>query len=202
MFRSLFTELSQAGSGFPGRGARRAMARAAGLAAITVLMLGTLSGTAQAQSVFTDLTQSFYMTNIYWQGGGDAEVNTKSGRFTDVFVTTENFEIHTGGVGASIVVKYEIHEGYPDYTVLRRYETIFLSAPLGYRIVNAGFNKFPVNWSQRYFGRDHDWHDESAAVDQTYLRQLSVKFDGSGRDDQGNAAISGVISIPVELVRN
>jgi hypothetical protein len=202
MFRSLFTELSQAGSGFPGRGARRAMARAAGLAAITVLMLGTLSGTAQAQSVFTDLTQSFYTTNIYWQGGGDAEVNTKSGRFTDVFVQTGYPEIHTGGVAASIVVMYEIHEGYSDYTVLRRYETVYVSPPPGYRIASIGINKGPVNWSNRYFGRDHDWHDESAAMALTYLQSLSVKFDGSGRDDQGNAAMSGVISIPVELVRN
>jgi hypothetical protein len=202
MFRSLFTVNSHAGSGFPGRGARRAMARAAGLAAITVLMLGTLSGTAQAQSVFTDLTQSFYTTNIYWQGGGDAEVNTKSGRFTDVFVTTENFEIHTGGVAVSTVLKYEIHEGYPDYTVLRRYETVFLFAPPGYHIVNAGFNKSPVNWSKRYFGQDHNWHNESAEVAYSYLRSLEVKFDGSGRDDKGNAAMSGVIAIPVELVRN
>src|SRR5262249_24450408 len=104
MYRSLFSELSHAGSGFLGRGARGAMARAAGLAAITVLMLGTLSGTASAQSVFTDLTQSFYTTNIYCGGGGDAEVNTKSGRFTDVIVQTDYPEIHTGGVAASIVV--------------------------------------------------------------------------------------------------
>ena len=202
MFRSLFIVNSHAGSGFPGRGARRAMARAASLAAITVLMLGTLSGTAQAQSVFTDLTQSFYTTNIYWQGGGDAEVNTKSGRFTDVIVQTDYPEIHTGGVAASIVVMYEIHEGYPNYTVLRRYETVYLFPPPGYHIVNAGFNKSPVNWSKRYFGQDHNWHNESAEVAYTYLRSLSVKFDGSGRDDQGNAAMSGEIALPVELVRN
>jgi hypothetical protein len=143
MLRSLFSKISPARSGFAGRGrgGRRAMARAASLAAITMLALGTLSGTAQAQSVFTDLTQSFYTTNIYWVGGGDAEVNTKSGRFTDVIVTTDYPEIHTGGVAASIVVMYEIHEGYPNYTVLRRYETVYLFPPPGYHIVNAGFNK-------------------------------------------------------------
>jgi hypothetical protein len=202
MFRTLFTVNSHAGSGCPGRGARRAMARAATLAAITVLALGTLSGTAQAQSVFTDLTQSFYTTNIYWQGGGDAEVNTKSGRFTDVIVQTDYPEIHTGGVAASIVVTYEIHEGAPNYTVLRRYETVYLFPPPGYHIVNAGFNKSPVNWSKRYFGQDHNWHNESAEVAYTYLRSLSVKFDGSGRDDQGNAAMEGLIALPVELVSN
>jgi hypothetical protein len=58
MFRLRFTEISHAGSGCPGRGARRAMARAASLAAITVLTLGTLSGPAGAQVVRDHRTHS------------------------------------------------------------------------------------------------------------------------------------------------
>ena len=48
MFHSLFT---QAGVCFSGATARRFVARAASLAALTALMLGTLSGTAMAQVV-------------------------------------------------------------------------------------------------------------------------------------------------------
>src|SRR5688500_3659249 len=52
MLRSLFSRITHSGSGFPGRAARRAVTRAAGLAAITVLMLGTLPGAARAQGIF------------------------------------------------------------------------------------------------------------------------------------------------------
>src|ERR1043166_6152657 len=50
MFRSRFTLFTHTGSGFPGWGARRAGTRAASLAASTLLMLGTLSSAAVAQS--------------------------------------------------------------------------------------------------------------------------------------------------------
>jgi hypothetical protein len=50
MFRSRFTNFTHAGSGFPGGAARRSLTQAASLAAITVLMLGTLSGPAVAQA--------------------------------------------------------------------------------------------------------------------------------------------------------
>jgi hypothetical protein len=56
MFRSLFTHI---GCCFPGRAARRAVTRAASLAAITVLMLGTLSGPAVAQATNTPLRAFF-----------------------------------------------------------------------------------------------------------------------------------------------
>jgi hypothetical protein len=58
MFRSRFTNFTHAGSGFPGRAARRSWTQAASLAAITVLMLGTLSGPAVAQVVRDHRTHS------------------------------------------------------------------------------------------------------------------------------------------------
>jgi hypothetical protein len=57
MFRSRFTNFTYAGSGFPG-GAARSWTQAASLAAITVLMLGTLSGPATAQIVRDHRTHS------------------------------------------------------------------------------------------------------------------------------------------------
>jgi len=59
MLRSVFTNFTHAGSGFPGGAARRAVTRAASLAAITVLMLGTLSGKAVAQATDTPLRAYF-----------------------------------------------------------------------------------------------------------------------------------------------
>jgi hypothetical protein len=50
MFRSPLTNFTYAGSGFPGRAARRSLTQATGLAAITVLMLGTLPSAAMAQA--------------------------------------------------------------------------------------------------------------------------------------------------------
>src|SRR5262249_51124213 len=88
IFRSLFTQFIQAGSGFPGRGARRVVARAASLAAITLPALGALSGTAQAQSVFTDLRLRHVMPTVPWVGGSDANIDISSDRFTDVYVQT------------------------------------------------------------------------------------------------------------------
>jgi hypothetical protein len=58
MFRSRFTNFTYAGSGFPGGAARRSLTRAASLAAITVLMLGTVSGPAVAQIVRDHRTHS------------------------------------------------------------------------------------------------------------------------------------------------
>jgi hypothetical protein len=59
MSRSMFTGFTHAGSGLPGRAARRAVTRAASLAAITLLMLGTLSGPAVAQATNTPLRAFF-----------------------------------------------------------------------------------------------------------------------------------------------
>jgi hypothetical protein len=55
MFRILFPNLAHAGFRFPGGAARRSMTRAASLAAISVLMLGTLSGAAVAQGILDGL---------------------------------------------------------------------------------------------------------------------------------------------------
>jgi hypothetical protein len=203
MFRSLFTNFTHAGSGFPGRRARRAMARAASLAAITLVALGTLSGTARAESVFTDLTY-YYDTqgrgNVPWVGGGDAEVNTKTGRFTDVFVRTGYPYINPGGDSLDLEVEYEVAEVASNYTVLRKVDVVRFYVANGWKIARVLPNKVPVYWGRRYPSQDHTWHDETQAG--TYFAYFSTKFDGPGRDDQGNAGLVAQIEIPVELVRN
>jgi hypothetical protein len=200
MLHSLFAQFRPAGSGFPGRAARRAMARAASLAAVTLVALGTLSGTAQAQSVFADLRVNDFMTTVPWVGGGDADVYTKSGRYTDVLVQTGQPYVYPGGLSGYIAVSYEVREGASNYTMLRRTDIVPFYAPPGYRIVNIGINRRPAYLSQRFYDEDHIWHDMSSATVGTYLQRLSIKFDGSGRDDQGNAALAAEIWIGVELV--
>jgi len=204
MFHSLFAQCMPAGSGFPGRPARRAMARAATLAAITVLALGTLSGTAQAQSVFTDLPTDLVMSTVPWVGGGDADVYTKSGRATDVSVGAGLAYVYPDGLSGYFGVTYSVEEVASDYTRLQRQDLVRFYAPAGYRIVRVlnPYSNDPGGFFRRYFGEDHNAHDESAAVAGTYFRSLVVRFDGPGRDDQGNAAMVARFAIPVELVRN
>jgi hypothetical protein len=202
MFRSLFTNFTYAGSGCPGRGARRAMARAATLAAITLLALGTLSGTAQAQSVFNaNLRLKHIMPTVPWVGGGDADVYTKSGRYTDVSVQTGVPYVYPDGLSGYIPVLYEIKEVSPDYTVLQKVDIVRFYPPTGYRIVNTAINRVPANFYRRYSGEDHFWHNATAAVQGTYLESLVFQFDGSGRDDQGNAQLYAEICIGVELAK-
>jgi hypothetical protein len=205
MFRSLFTNFTHAGSGFPGRGrgGRRAMARAASLAAITLVALGTLSSTAQAESVITNLTY-YYDTqgrgNVPWVGGGDADVYSKVGRYTVVAVRTGYPYINPGGGSLDLQVEYEVQEGASNYTVLRKSDVVRFYVANGWTIARVLPDKGPVYWSRTYFGEDHFWHDESAPG--SYFAYFSTRFDGSGRDDRGNAGLVAQIEIPVELVRN
>jgi hypothetical protein len=204
MFRSLFTELSQAGSGFPGRGARRAAARAATLAVLTMLALGALSGTARAESVFTDLRLNHVMQSVPWVGGGDADITFESDRFTDVSVQTGSPYVYPDGLSGYIPVLYEIKEVASNYavlTVLRRVDIVRFYPPPGYRIVSTGINRVPAYFYHRYSSQDIFWHTESAAVEGTYLQSLYIRFNGWGRDDQGNATLEAEIWIGVELAK-
>jgi hypothetical protein len=204
MFRSLFTQFTPAGSGFPGQAARRAMARAASLAAITLLALGTLPGTALAQSVYTDLPTDIVMSTVPWVGGGDADVTTKSGRATDVSVGAGLASVSPDGLSGYFAVTYQVKEVAPNFTELVGSRLVWFYAPPGYRIVRVlnPYSNDPGAFGRRYFGQDHNAHDESAAVAGTYFRSLVVRFDGPGRDDQGNAAMVARFAIPVELVSN
>jgi hypothetical protein len=176
------------------------MVRAAGLVSSTLLALGTLSGTAQAQSIFYDLRVNHYIGSVPHVSGGDADVYTKSGRYTDVWVQAGQPYVYSGGLSGYIPLMYEVREGASNYTLLRRTAYVPFQAPHGYRIVSLGTNRSPANFRRRYWGEDHDWHNESAAVVGTYLQRLWTKFDGPGRDDQGNAAMIAEIWIGVELV--
>jgi hypothetical protein len=198
MLRSLFT---YAGSGFLGRAARRAAARAATLAAITVLALGTLSGTAEAQPIYTDLTTDLYMQSVPWVGGGDADVYTKSGRYTNVFLSAGLAAVSPDGLSAYFSVTYAVQELAPNHTRLQRSDLVSVYAPPGYRIVRVlnTYSGDPGGFFGSYYGQDHNAHDESAAVAGTYFRSLVVRFDGPGRDDQGNAAMVARLAVPVEL---
>jgi hypothetical protein len=177
------------------------MARVASLAAVTVLGLGTLSGTAAAQEIRHELLTHYYSTGaVPHVSGGDADVYSKTGRFTDVAVYTHGPHIVPGGGSLNIGVEYVVQEGRSNYTRLRKLEWVTLYAPQGWRIASVLPTRSPVYWSRRYYGEDHFWHDELQAG--THFAYFSTRFDGSGRDDRGNAGLVAQIEIPVELVRN
>jgi hypothetical protein len=197
MFRLLFTDIALRAVDCPGRAVRRAVARAASLAAVTLLSLGTLSGTAQAQ--YTYYLRVPCSIRPEYRSGGDADVTSKSGRYTDVVVRTSEPQLLDPFEGR-IFVTYEVTEVAPNHTVLRRTEVVPFYAPPGCKMRSAGYNRPPVNFGRRYRGEDHEWHDESAAVAGTYMEYLEFKFDGPGRDDLGNAAMFATLVIPVEVV--
>lgn len=145
------------------------------------------------------IRQEIKFTDVPRKGGGDADVNSKKGRQTDVSVKTSNLVNH--GNHLTIDVTYTIRERAKNYTHLERSETVTLPAPSGSCIVTFGTNKINANYYNPFFGEDHNWYNISNAknINNSYFEALSIRFDGKGNDDTGNAQLDGTIAIPVKL---
>ncbi|MBC6430247.1 hypothetical protein FM036_05110 [Nostoc sp. HG1] len=133
-------------------------------------------------------------------GGGDPDVNSKSGRQTFVSVTTSNLINY--GRHLTIDVTYDIKEARKDYTHLRKSEAFRIPAPFGYCISEYGFNKTHTNYNGTFVGQNHNFNNISQEenVRDSFFESLNIRFDGKGDDHQGNAQLTGTISIPVTLV--
>jgi hypothetical protein len=183
------------------------VARAAGLAAITVLMLGTLSRPAAAQQTrYTDLWPIppgyVYMDTVPYVSGGDADLEAVPGSYTDVSVQTGSPYVYPGGLEGYIAVLFEVREGKGDHTVLRRVEIVRFKAPPGWRIGSVLATRWPLNFTRRYYGSEYGVvHRYSEELVGTYCTFLQFQTDQRDRDDQGNTWMAASISIPVELVR-
>ena len=116
-----------------------------------------------------------------------------------VSVKTSNLVNH--GNHLTIDVTYTIRERAKNYTHLERSETVTLPAPSGSCIVTFGTNKIDANYYNPFFGEDHNWYNISNAknINNSYFDVLSIRFDGKGNDDTGNAQLDGTIAIPVKL---
>lgn len=145
----------------------------------------------------SELVRVIDVGRVPWVAGDDPDVNTKSGRWTDIEVSTSNLRVFGDHVTIDLI--YRVFEVSRDNTTLQHLESVTIFAPAGFRVSRVGEGRSHTTFRRTYGGRDHDWHDETAAVEGTYLRQLSFKFDGVGRDDQGNAQMRCIIAIPVEL---
>jgi hypothetical protein len=164
-----------------------------------VLAVG-MTAQARAACEENELTMEMHFDAVSSVGPGDAEVNSQNGRTTSVAVRTASLVNH--GSYLTITVTYEVTEGRPDFTHLRETKNFTIQAPQGCRITKFGSGRVHENFSKNFAGKDHNWHDIREAVHPsgTYFSELKVKFDDVGRDDTGNAQLTGTLAIPVELV--
>ena len=134
-------------------------------------------------------------------GGGDADVYAKSGRSTHVSVVTLNPTVHSNRTTVGITTVYEVREGRSNYTHLRGETTVSVQAETGLRILQIGPGGRNANFNESFGGEDHDWHDISSrpGISGSYLKNLSIRFDGKGDDDRGNAQLRGIVEVPVTV---
>ena len=70
----------------------------------------------------------------------------------------------------------------------------------GCEIVDWGRGGRNADYSATFRGEDHRWHEVAEhEIRGTFFSRLSLRFDGWGRDDSGNAQLEGVLEIPVLL---
>ena len=96
---------------------------------------------------------NFQINEVPSIGPGDADVDTHTGRKTEVRVTTGPINIQGGGSFAQFTLVYRIHEVSPDYTTLEWRDNVILPAPFG-RIVAAGQGTQPVNYDHIFVGAE------------------------------------------------
>ncbi len=133
--------------------------------------------------------------------GGDADVNTKNGRTTFVRVNSTAPRVPSNRNSIYLTVTYEVIETHKDYTHLRGETTVEIQADSGMRITQIGPGGADIHYSGTFRREDHRWHDitNEPGVAGSYAKQLTMRFDGKGDDDDGNAQLSGQLEIPVTV---
>ena len=180
--------------------------RLTALARENTLSLGKFRKVAATETVDTALiVPAFNVAHVSSIGEGDADVFTQSGRHTTVTVRTEGLSIYADAKAIQFSLLYRVEEGHEDYTTLESRSQVIIPVPdETYSIVRIRADKLPTNYSGVFYGKDHEWHDisDQPGVTNTYLNWLAVKFDGKGRDDNGNAQLRASIVVPVTLQKD
>lgn len=134
-------------------------------------------------------------------GGGDADVFSKSGRSTHVYVRAYTPVPIRGNTAIQCLVEYEVREGRSNFTQLLGRTTATLELEDGMRIrkVTGGFQ--PANYYERITGEQHRQFDISdrPGIAGSYLQSCRIRIDGKGDDDEGNASLEGVLVIPLQV---
>jgi hypothetical protein len=137
---------------------------------------------------------------LNWEGGGDPDVTTKSGRTTRVSLEVGNIRPSDDWRSVLVDVDYSVREMASNFTFLRWQSTASLPIPEDARRENVhvvDVRAFTHSWHVR--GKVHDWLslDNVATVEGTPIeRGGQYRIDGPG-DDERNAGIRLELSVPV-----
>jgi hypothetical protein len=138
--------------------------------------------------------KSVEMTSI---GPGDADVTTKSGRYTSVLVDIRPPHFEESKHQLKTHVLYRISEEHHDWTTLEMDRDVIIPVPANWRNVQlpeiTAFHLETV-----ISGRNHKWNDLWLNSSDNFIIKLSAKIDGKGDDNDGNAGIEISFNIPVE----
>jgi hypothetical protein len=132
---------------------------------------------------------------VPWTGVGDRDVTTRDGRSTNVKVQVSELRVQPGNYITAHVV-YQIDESNYDYTQLRWDNYVWIPIDPTWTVnqilsteVNGTATFWNKNWNTNPFPGNYNTN--------TCVESAVVKFDGSGRDDQGNA--NAVINLHLRL---
>lgn len=134
-------------------------------------------------------------------GGGDADVFTKSGRTTHVYVRAFTPVPVRSGTAVQCLVEYAVEEGRSNNTQLLGRTVVTLDLQNGMRLhkIGGGFN--PANFYERMPGQQHGVIDitNRPGIAGSYLQSCRIRIDGKGDDDSGNAYLEGSLILPLRV---
>ena len=131
-------------------------------------------------------------------GGGDADVFTKSGRYTNVSVKIEKPSIEKYGATSNCIktnLVYDIKEGRHNHTHLQMVRNIIVPLPSDITDIKIpGAKEYRFQGSIR--GQNHKWNSMDIHT-VNWIQDMKIKIDGKGDDDEGNAGIDINFAIPI-----
>lgn len=132
-------------------------------------------------------------------GPGDEDVNTQSGRSTTVTVKSSAPRPAYGSTEVVVTLEYKVREGRKDNTTLYAKEVVTIQLENGARFVEFGGGYTDADYKEVIGGEQHDWFDitNRSGIRGSVLQWCNIKIDGKGDDDNGNAQLSGHLSIPL-----
>ena len=152
-----------------------------------------------AKQVFYYAQADIHIDRVDSIGPGDADINTQSGRSTNIRVYTHTPTPTRGATSIEFTLEYWLREGRRDHTTLSAKRSIRIQLPWGYRWHSFGAGYVDARLNETIDGKQHGWIDISdyPALAGTALDSCQIKTDGKGDDDRGNARLMAHVMVPL-----
>ena len=131
-------------------------------------------------------------------GPGDADVFTKKGRTTNVSFKANNIRVSEDGKSIVISVSYKISEGRKDYTNLEWVGDVYIPLEYESKIIKV-VDTSDFSWEGSFQGENHNWNQINVNTPNSCITDLSLKIDGKGDDDTGNAGVKAQFLVRAEV---